>query len=380
MRNTLTCMGETMRKSIRSLLGFTLLLSMAAGALAEVRVQDVARLQGQRSNRLMGYGLVVGLPGTGDGDKYAATMRALARLHERYHAPVLSDDDLKGNQSVAIVTVEAVIPEFGAREGQAIDVVVSSIGSADSLAGGQLLTTPLQYSMFDPDDATTQVIMALAAGRVFTPDAQSPTRGLVRGGAVLERDFYYSFIESGAITLVLNDSHAGWNWAHMVARAINHELAMPDMEAMTGGESEEGEHSTLDRDMAIALGPKNVRVMIPPYELHNPANYISRVIEAPLFMLPAQQARVTINRTTKNVSFTGAVTVSPTMLQIPGVGSVFIGKQRQGDEGETIGVEPVQFNELLNTLSAIKVSSDQLIDAIEHLHQSGTLHAQLRYE
>ena len=129
-----------------------------------VRVQDVARLQGQRTNKLMGYGLVVGLNGTGDGEKYASTMRALMSLHRRYAAPVLSEEDLKGNNSVAIVAVEVTIPEYGAREGETLDVVVSVVGRAKSLGGGQLLTTPLQFAMFDPQDPSTQQIFALAGG------------------------------------------------------------------------------------------------------------------------------------------------------------------------------------------------------------------------
>ncbi len=351
-----------------------LLLGAVSAAWAEVRVQDIAHLQGQRTNKLMGYGLVVGLPGTGDGEKYLPTMRALMRLHERYHSPILSDADVKGNNKVALVTVEATIPEHGARAGEVLDVVVSAIGSAKSLQGGQLLTTPLQYVMFDEEDPATQQILALAGGQVTIPDGSTATRGLVRHGAVLEEDFFYSFIEDDYITLVLDDQHAGWTWAHMMTRAINHELATPDTPDAKPGDGPDAE-----QDVAVAMGPKNVAVRIPPFELGTPANFISRVLQTPLFMLPQPAARVIINRTTKNVSFTGAVTISPTVLQIPGVGTVLIGKRNDAaGPGNRIGA--VEFNELLNMLSAIQVTPDQLLDAIEHLHKTGTLHAQLQYE
>ncbi len=291
-------------------------------ARAEIRVQDIARLQGQRTNKLMGYGLVVGLSGTGDGDKYASTMRALAAMHKRYQNPVLSDADFKGNSSVAIVSVEVTIPEFGAREGEMLDVVVSVLGKAKGLAGGQLLTTPLQYAMFDARDPATQQIFALAGGRIELADPLAPTRGLIRGGATLEADFFYTFIDGQFITLVLDDAHAGWTWSQMIARAVNHgesELTIPDPTDGLQGQR------VVYSETATALGPKNVRVRIPSAELPSPAGFISRVLETELFMLPEQQARVTINRTSKNISFTGTVTISPTVLQIPGFGTVSIG-------------------------------------------------------
>lgn len=352
------------------------LLAVAATAVgAEVRVQDIARLQGQRINKLMGYGLVVGLPGTGDGEKYLPTMRALVRVHQRYHSPVFADADIKGNRSVALVAVEASIPEHGAREGQAVDVVVSALGSAKSLRGGQLLTTPLQYAMFDEQDPATQYILALAGGPIMVPDELVPTRGLIRQGAVLEQDFLYAFIENDCITLVLDEPHAGWSWAHLVARAINHELANPAAPPTNAPNS----RIVVATDFAVAVGPKNVVVRIPSYELANPARFIAAVERTPLFDLPEPAAVVTINRTTKNVSFTASVRVSPTVLQVPGVGTVRIGPTDK-DGGPASGkVATVGFDELFNTLSAIKVSPDQMINAIEHLHESGALHAQLQY-
>lgn len=358
---------------------FCILYSVFSVVLAgaEVRVQDIVRLQGQRTNKLMGYGLVVGLAGTGDGDKYLPTMRALARMHQRYHAPILADTDIKGNRSVALVSVEAVVPENGGREGQAVDVVIAALGSAKSLRGGQLLTTPLQYALFDEEDPATQYILALAGGPVSVPDEKTPTHGLVRSGAVLEDDFLYTFIQDGTITLVLDDTHAGWTWAHLVARAINHELSNPAVGPAAA--ERPGGSPNVSLEPAVALGPKSIVVHIPPYELASPARFISHVQETPLFDLPEPAAVVTISRTTKNVSFTAGVRVSPTVLQIPGVGAVRIGKT-EDEQGQPIPGGTVGFNELFDTLSAIKVTPDQLIDAIEHLHQTGTLHAQLQYK
>jgi flagellar P-ring protein FlgI len=357
-------------------LGCLFAASLPAWA-TDVRVQDIARLQGQRTNKLMGYGLVVGLPGTGDGEKYLPTMRALARVHERYHSPILADADVKGNRSVALVVVEATIPEQGAREGQALDIVVAAVGTAKSLRGGQLLTTPLQYVMFDEKDPTTQSILGLASGALLVPDEKTPTRAIVRSGAVLEEDFLYTFVQDGCITIVLDDTHAGWTWAHLVARAVNHELSTRP----AGGTLTEtpSEPTPTANDLAVAISPRNVLVHLPPYEGSNPARFISRVEQTALFELPEPIAVVTINRITKNVSFTASVRVSPTVLQIPGVGTVRIGKPAD-DPNQPASTAPIGFDELFTTLSTIKATPDQIIDAIEHLHESGVLHAQVQYK
>jgi flagellar basal body P-ring protein FlgI len=258
-------------------------------------------------------------------------------------------------------------------------VVVSVLGAAQSLQGGQLLTTPLQYAMFDPQDPATQQIFALAGGRIELLDPEVPTRGVIRGGATIEADFYYSFIEGQSITLVLNDAHASWTWAYVLANSINHaegEIAM----AQRYDRSEP--RRVRQVAVAQALGPKNVRVRIPDPELINPAYFISRVLQVELFAPPEPRARVTINRLTKNVSFTGNVTVSPTVLQIPGFGAVSIGQPPDDPlqpAAPAEADESIQFEELFDTLSALKVPPELMIDAIEHLHRTGTLHAELRY-
>lgn len=351
-----------------------LLIAAAPAAEAELRVQDVARLQGQRTNRLFGFGLVVGLNNTGDGAKSPATLRALMSLHGAYHQPVFDLNELRANNSVAIVSVEVLIPEFGAREGQALDVVVAALGPAKSLAGGQLLTTPLQESTLSVPD-----ILALAGGRVEINDASNPKRGLIRGGCTLERDFFYNFLEDDAIWLVMDDAKAGFQWTQVVARALNHELS-PQGHGGQPGLDGYG-RVVVEAAVATAVGPKNVRVQIPPYELGNPSAFISRVLQTRLFVTPEQAARVVINRTTKNISFTGAVTISPTVIQIPGLGTVSVGAEPAGgvtglDTQQTGGTS---FQELLTTLSRLQLAPEQMIATVEHLHRTGTLNAQLVY-
>ncbi|MBU0616150.1 MAG: flagellar basal body P-ring protein FlgI [Planctomycetes bacterium] len=348
-----------------------------AGAAAEVRVQDIAHLQGQRTNRLLGYGLVVGLDGTGDGGKNEHTMRALMAIHRKFQQPVLSSEELKTANNVALVAIEATIPEFGAREGQVLDVAVSAF-SAKSLKGGRLLTTPLQFAAFDENDPATQQILGFAGGWIDIPDSNVLTRGIIRGGCTLEEDFFYSFVLDGYVTLVLDDEHDGFPWAHLVARAINHESSNPAEVRASVRETREVGRVVVTSDVAEAIGPKNVRVRIPPYELASPAGFITRVLETHVFMTPKQPARVCINRTTGHVSFTGAVTISPTILQIPGLGTLAVGSPPSGPRGQAgEGDGEVAFQELLNTLSKLQLQPEQMVAAIEHLRQTETLHAQV---
>src|SRR4051794_31282265 len=115
----------------------TLLLGASALLHAQtVRIKDLGRLSGWRENALVGYGLVTGLAGTGDSPRNQATRQSLANMLSRFDL-TLSPDDLS-SRNVAAVMVTANLPTF-ARAGDAIDVTVTSIGDARSLAGGALL-------------------------------------------------------------------------------------------------------------------------------------------------------------------------------------------------------------------------------------------------
>jgi flagellar P-ring protein precursor FlgI len=354
-------------------------LLLAAPALADLRVQDVCKLQGQRTNKLSGWGLVVGLDGTGDGAKSPGTLRALAQLHKLYHAPVADIRELAANNNVAIVSVELTIPENGAREGQALDVIVSAVGPSKSLKGGRLLMTPLQ-------DATLSVpnILAHAVGRVDVLDPKNLRSGVVRKGGTLAEDFLYNFIEDGIVTLVLDDAKAGYAWAQVIARTINHELSNP---ASTGIAEPNG-RIVAPSELAIVADAKNVLVKIPEAELSRPAGFISRVLQARLFGAPDQPAVVVINRITNQITFTETVTIAPTVLQLAS-GTLSIGggtgSSSTGAAGTAVGLDStksagVGFQELLSTLNKLQLPPDQIVAAVEQLHATGTLHAQLLYK
>jgi len=179
---------------------------VAASAYAD-RVKDLAQIDGVRSNQLVGYGLVVGLPGTGDQTTQTQfTVQSLKSTLARLGV-IIPDDVNPQLKNVAAVLVHAELPAF-AKSGQTIDVTVSSVGNATSLRGGSLLMTTLKGA-----DGN---VYALAQGNLIVggfggegADGSSvtvnlPSSGRIPNGAIIEREVVSPFTEtSGSITLNL---------------------------------------------------------------------------------------------------------------------------------------------------------------------------------
>jgi flagellar P-ring protein precursor FlgI len=187
------------------------------------RVKDIASIQGVRQNQLFGYGLVVGLDGSGDNSRTGFTTQSLVNLLERMGIHV-NPLDVKA-KNVAAVMVNATLPPF-ARIGKKIDVTLSSIGDADSLLGGTLLLTPLK--------GVDGNIYALAQGAIsvggFNASGDAgggvtknhPTVARITGGATVEREIPLSLADKKDLTLILNDPD--FMTAVRVARVINTEF------------------------------------------------------------------------------------------------------------------------------------------------------------
>ena len=119
---------------------------LSTTAAARTTIKNICRLKGQEENTLQGIGIVVGLKGTGDGGNFLPTLRSLEKIMKVMGDPT-GLKEIKDAKNVALVTVTATIPAAGARQGDKIDCVVSSIGSCKSLAGGRLFLT----AMIGPD-------------------------------------------------------------------------------------------------------------------------------------------------------------------------------------------------------------------------------------
>ncbi|MCG3179010.1 MAG: Flagellar P-ring protein [Phycisphaerae bacterium] len=346
------------------------MLGWMPAAVQAVKIDDICRLKGQRTNRLLGMGLVVGLAGTGDGGKYLPAIRPLAAMLSKFANPVLTPAELKNANNIALVSVVAVVPENGVREGDSIDVQVSSIGAAKSLKGGRLFMTPLQGpNQKDP------TIYAWAEGPLVIENEDAPTVAVVRQGAVLEEEIFGQFISNGTITLVLQDGEAAWAMASAIATIINE------------AESPPGELAQI----ALALDPKNVIVRIPQPERGNPAGFISRVLNLEV-VLPPSEARVTINERTGTIIVTGDVEIGPVAISHKGLSITTIvpssppsASNPQVVTQDFVVVDSkkeggASLTNLLDALNQLKVAAEDRIAIIKMIHRTGKLHAELIIE
>ena len=185
------------------------------------RIKDLASIQGVRENQLIGYGLVVGLDGSGDQVRQAPfTQQSLTNMLSQLGVTIPQGSNMQ-LKNVAAVMVTARLPAF-ARPGQAVDVVVSSMGNAKSLRGGTLLMTPLK-------GANGQVY-AIAQGNLLVGGAGAEAGGssvqvnqlnggTIPSGAIVEQSVPTTFIYDGALTLELNSTDFGT--AQNMVAAIN---------------------------------------------------------------------------------------------------------------------------------------------------------------
>ncbi len=181
-----------------------LVLLFPGGSFAS-RIKDLADIEGVRSNQLVGYGLVVGLNGTGDSSSTEFTIQSLVNMMERMGMRI--DRSKVKVDNVAAVMVTAKLPPF-AKSGTTIDVLVSSIGDADSLVGGTLLMTPLD----GPDGkvyAVAQGPLAVGAiafgGKAAKVQKNHPTVGRIPNGAIVEREVPFHLDEHRALRYRLRD-------------------------------------------------------------------------------------------------------------------------------------------------------------------------------
>jgi flagellar P-ring protein precursor FlgI len=345
---------------------FILMLLFASPAFA-VKVADITRIGGQRSNVLTGLGLVYGLKGTGDGGSFLPAIRPLASMLGKF-SDTSTIQELSGVQNVALVSLTATVPSNGVRDGDHIDVYVTSLGDAGSLRGGRLFVTPMQGPL--PGSG----IFALSEGPLVLEDPSTPTVGVVKGGCVMEADLPAKYIENGRFTLILEDPSASWTMASTIAKIIN-----------DAGDGDVGE------TLAIAIDPKNVVVTIPKSELERPDSFISRVQRLPVPMLPTE-ARVTINDRTGTIIMTGDVEISPVVISHKGLTITTIAPlpipsprnpvltSRDVVALDTTNQGGAKLQDLVNALDQLKVSSEDRIAIVKELYKTGKLHAKLVIE
>jgi flagellar P-ring protein precursor FlgI len=345
-------------------------MGLAASDARAVKVADITRISGQRTNVLTGLGLVVGLKGTGDGGQYLPAIRPLAAMLGKMADPA-TVAELANVANVALVSITATVPKDGVRQGDQINAFVTSIGASPSLRGGRLYVSPLlgPTGQLAPDGMP----FALAQGPIVLEDPTTPTVGVVKGGAVMEYDLPAKYIDNGQFTLVIEDPSASWTTASTIAKVIN------DAES-TNGET-----------IAVVADPKNVVVTIPAIEREHPDSFISRVQRLPVPLLPTE-ARVLVNEKTGTMIVTGDVEISPCVISHKGltistVTPAPVGTPRNPvvDAKDVIALDTTgsggaKLQELINALDQLKVPAEDRITIVTELYKTGKLHAKLIIE
>ena len=262
------------------------LLLLAAPLAQAERIKDLASIQGVRENQLLGYGLVVGLDGSGDQVRQAPfTQQSLTNMLSQLGITIPQGSNMQ-LKNVAAVMVTTRLPAF-ARPGQSLDVVVSSLGNARSLRGGTLLMTPLK-------GANGQVY-AMAQGNLLVGGAGAESGGssvqvnqlnggTIPGGAIVEQGVPTTYIYDGALTLELNSTDFGT--AQNMAAAINQRFGV---------------------GTAIAEDGRVVRVNT-PMDQSAQAAFLSQ-IENLQVKVPPARAKVVINARTGSVVMNRTVTI-----------------------------------------------------------------------
>lgn len=184
-----------MSKMVRFVLCAFLGIVASSTFLYGQKISQIAQIVGIRENSLVGYGLVIGLNGTGDKSGSKFTMQSVANMLESVNVK-LTANDIK-SKNVAAVMVTANLPAF-ARQGDKLDILVSSIGDAKSIAGGTLIMTPLT--------GVDGNIYALAQGNIVLGESGSALSGTIMGGASVEREVSYNLYNQQSATLSLKNS------------------------------------------------------------------------------------------------------------------------------------------------------------------------------
>lgn len=351
------------------LLAALLTISLSS-PLRAVQVQDLVRIKGSETSKIVGMGLVVGLNGSGDGGKFMPAMRPLAAVVQQLMDPNTVAAELKDAKNVALVTLEATLPAAGVREGDRVDVYVSAIGAAKSLQNGRLFIIPMT------GPTPTSPVYAYAAGPITVENPAAPTSGVIKQGAQLTRDVMAQYLDSfGRITLVISEPNATWPMASNLASLINGVMA-PN-----------------GPNLAKAIDQKNVLIDVPVYERTDPAAFISQIMQT--YVDPSQigtGARVVINERTGTIIVSGDVQISPVIISHKGLTITAVTPpitptpQNPIRESQPfVGLDPqarggARLTDLLAAFNQLKVDAPDRIAILKEMHKSGKLHAQLVLE
>ncbi len=353
-----------------------LLPSFASAQATSIRIKDLVEFDGVRGNDLIGYGLVVGLNGTGDGIRNAPfTEDIMSNILERLGVNITGEQFRPKN--VAAVFVTATLPPF-ARTGSRIDITVSAIGDAKSLLGGTLIMTPLNAA--DGEIYAVGQGTIIAGGASATGDGASvvqgvPTSGVIPSGASVERELDFDFTQLTSVRLALRDpdfTTAGrienvinGKYGKVVSRMLDSGTVLLDISATDSispahaiGEIENllvnpelKARVVVDQRSGTIVMGSDVRISRVAV---SQGNLTLRIQEEPLVVQPnpfSNGQPIVVPRT------------NATIQEEPGIGLAEV------SEGTTL-------SEVIAGLNALGVSPRDMIDILKSIKAAGALHAE----
>lgn len=354
-----------------------LVLSAWPASASQIRLKDLVEFDGVRGNDLVGYGLVVGLNGTGDGFRNAPfTEEMLGAVLERLGVNV-TGEQLRP-QNVAGVLVTATLPPF-ARAGGQIDVTVSAIGDASSLLGGTLIMTPLNAADGDIYAVAQGTIIAggvAAAGQAAEVVQGVPTAGVIPSGARVEREVAFDLDSLDLLRLALREPD--FTTAARIERAVNRHFG---------------------RRVARMTDAGTVELDIPATRASSPAHAIGSIEN--LLVEPEHRARVVIDQRSGTIVMgedvrIARVAVAQGNLTLRVSETPMVSQPNPFSDGETVtvprtnaAIEEEQgtglaeinggtsLSQVIAGMNALGVSPRDMIDILKSIKAAGALYAEL---
>lgn len=320
----------------------------------EVKLKDIARVQGIRDNQISGYGIVTGLAGTGD-SKNAVTTESMKNYLKNQGLSTSGNQALIRN--VASVLVTATIPST-AKPGDKIDVTISSIGDAKSLEGGVLLQSPLKAANNEVIAVANGIISFGGKDTTYNRAAllgktSTKTVGTIINGAIVEKEISNDFFNTRKYRIVLESQ----NFATLdkVQKAIKEKTKLE----------------------TAVISPTEVEVTIP--DEADPVPYLSTLEN--IGVEPETKAKVVINERTGTIVMGANVSVDEVAVSKQGISVYVAATKKKDDSGSNQNVikleESATVADVVNALNKIGASTKDIIAILEGLKKAGALHAEV---
>jgi flagellar P-ring protein precursor FlgI len=328
-------------------LRFLVLVYMTPVALGQsVRIKDLANLRGDRTNSLMGFGLVVGLNRTGDSPESLTTNKAVNTLLGRLG--MTPDNPQVTSQAIAAVVVTAELPAF-ANVGDRIDVRLSTLADATSLAGGTLLMTHLRAG-----DGEVYAVAegSIVVGQATGKGARILTVARITDGGTIEREFAPALVQNNAIDLNLRQPD--FTTSDRVTQTINQHFRM---------------------FIAKAINAAQVKVQVPEEYQAKLTSFIAEIES--LSVEPDQKAVVIVNERTGTVVMGGDVKISDVVVSHNGL-SIEVGSGKNAKKESVVPMQGTTIGDLVKSLNQMGVKPEDLVSILQSLHASGALKADIK--